>query len=122
MVALLDDPAVAQDDDPVGVAHGREAVGDHDTGAPGHHYVEAGLDLLLGEGINAGGGLVEDEDRRVLQQHARQRDQLALAHRQTRAALADRGVEALGEDGDPVAAADLRAAAATSASVASGRP
>ena len=38
---------------------------------------------------------VQDQDRRVLQQHARDGDALALAARQLHAALADMGVVAL---------------------------
>ena len=41
--------------------------------------VQALLDQRLGEGIDARGGLVEDDHRGVLQQHPRQRDELALA-------------------------------------------
>ena len=42
-----------------------------------------------------------------LQQHARQRDQLPLAHREAAAALADLGFQAVRQAVDPVAAADL---------------
>ena len=41
-----------------------------------------------------------------LHQHAHQRHQLALAHRQARAALADVGVQAVGQRGQPLAVAD----------------
>ena len=108
MVAFLDDPAVLEDDDAVGVLDGGEAVRDHDGRAAVQHDVEAFLDLRLGERIDAGGGLVEDDDGRVLHQHAREGDQLALAHRQRLAVLADLGVaDPFGQGLDPVAAADL---------------
>ena len=48
------------------------------------HHVQPFLDLRLGERIDAGGGLIQDDDGRVLKQHARQGDQLALAHRDPR--------------------------------------
>ena len=57
------------------------------------------------------GRLVEDQDRRVADDRARERDELALSGRQRRAALADLRVEALGQRLDEVERArDLAAA------------
>jgi hypothetical protein len=54
-------------------------VGDHEGGAAFHDLDQGGLDLGLGQRIERAGGLVEDEDRRVLQERARDRQALALA-------------------------------------------
>ena len=51
--------------------------------------VEARLDRGLDLGIERGGRLVQHQDRRVLQDHARDGDALALAARKLHAALAD---------------------------------
>ena len=81
------------------------------------------LDLLLGEGIDAGGRLVEDADRGVLEQQTGEGHELTLAERQAGAALAHICGEALGQVVDPLAAAEMRrAVASTSSSGASGRP
>ena len=93
--AFGDDPALIQDDDPIGPAQRRGAVGDEDGGVPGEHVVERGVDDGLGVAVDRGGGLVEHEDLRANQQHPRQRDALALAARQRRAALADLRVVAV---------------------------
>ena len=63
MVAQLGDPAVVQDDDVVGVADRREAVGDHDGRPPSEEPLQGLLDVKLGLGVDAGRRLVEDEDR-----------------------------------------------------------
>ena len=90
----LDDAAVVEHQDAGGVAHGRKPVRDHEGGAVLHHLVERGLHLHLGGGVERAGRLVEDQDRRVLHQRARDRDALALAAREHAAALADAGLEA----------------------------
>ena len=58
------------------------------------------LDLLLGRGVDRGGGVVEDEDARVGQQRAGDRDPLALAAREREPALADPRVVAVRQLGD----------------------
>ena len=70
MGAVLDDVALLEHDDAVGVAHGGEAVGDEDGGdrpvvaeRPGQHRLE---ELELGPRVEVGGGLIEHEDRRAL--------------------------------------------------------
>ena len=51
--------------------------------------------LRLGVQVDVGGRLVEHEDARVGDQRTREGDQLALAGRELRAALADFGVVAV---------------------------
>ena len=75
------------------------------TVLPSISVVELLLDRRLDFRIERRGRLVEDQDRRVLQQHAGDRDALALAARELDAALADMRVEALapvlvGQPGD----------------------
>src|SRR5262252_4663242 len=55
----LDDVAVVEHQDPGGVAHGREAVRDHEGGTVFHHLVERGLHLRFGRDIERAGGFVE---------------------------------------------------------------
>ena len=65
--AGFDDPALIEDENAIGVADGREPVGDHEGGAALHDLVERQLKLLLGRCVERAGRLVEDQDRRVLQ-------------------------------------------------------
>ena len=55
------------------------------------------LDAPLGVQVDVRGRLVEDEDPRVGDQRAGERDELALAGRELHAALADLGVEPVGQ-------------------------
>ena len=62
-VAPGDDPAVVDDDDVVGQALGLLEVlgGEQDGGAPVDEGVEHGPQLAAGPGVEAGGGLVEEQ-------------------------------------------------------------
>ena len=59
--------------------------------------VQTGLQRLLGTRVDIRRGLVENQDARVGEQHARERDELALARGQGRAALLHHGVVAVGQ-------------------------
>ena len=95
VAAGLDDPAAVDDVDAVGAAHGRQAVGDQERRAAGHQPLQRLLHLRLALGVERAGRLVEQQDRRVLQEGAGDGDPLALAAGQPRAGLADQGVVAL---------------------------
>ena len=100
MGAGLDDPAVVDDEDLVGVADRREPVRD-DQGRPAlEGGVEGALDRGLGLGVEVGGGLVEDDDRGLLEQQPGDGEPLPLAAGEPVAAVADHGVEAVGESTD----------------------
>ena len=92
--ALLHQLAVVQHHDQVGVADRGQAVGDHERGAAHHQVVERVEDHGLGLGVDRRGRLVEDQDRRVADEGARDADALALAARELRAALAELGLVA----------------------------
>ena len=76
---------------------GRQAVGDHERRAALHDRRQRRLDLALGGGVDRRRRLVEDQDARVGDERPRDGDALALAARERVAALADDGVEALGQ-------------------------
>ena len=89
MRALLDDPAVLEHDDQVGVADRREPVRDDERGAAGEETTERPLDLALGADVDRRGGLVEDQDARVGEEGTGEGDELALTEREAGAALAE---------------------------------
>ncbi len=83
----------------------------------------AALDLPLGADVDRARRLVEDQDARVGEQRARERDELALAEREPRAALAELRVVAVLEPRDELVRADgARPRRRSPRGVASGRP
>src|SRR3954463_3569849 len=74
----LDDPAFGKHDDEVGVLHRCEPVRDHENGAMRHQAFDRLLYQALRFSIECTGRFVENQDRWVAQQGARDRDALAL--------------------------------------------
>ena len=64
VIALLDDGAILHDEDDVGLADGREAVGNDEAGSALCHAVEGLLNADLGAGIDRGGCLIQNENGR----------------------------------------------------------
>ena len=100
--ADLDDAAALEHDDRVGAPDRGQPVRDDERRAVHHQVRERLLHEQLRFGVERGGRLVEDQNRRVLQQRARDRDPLALAAREPLAALADRRVVAVRQRRDEV--------------------
>src|SRR5258708_10837106 len=69
--AALEDAAVAQDDDLVGVSHGGGAVRNQNGGAAVHDAAQAREDALFGLRVDAGERIVQDEDARIADNGAR---------------------------------------------------
>jgi hypothetical protein len=112
--SLLDGAAAVEHDERVHPPDRGQPVRDHDRRPVRHQRPERVLDQRFALGIERTGGLVEDQDRRVLQDRARDRDALALAAGELDAALPDQGVVALGQEldelgrvGEPRGAAHL---------------
>src|SRR5207248_3182017 len=97
---------VLEHDDRAGVANRREAVRDDERRAAVQEAAEGVLDLALGADVDRARRLVEDQDARVGEQRARERDELTLAEREAEAALAELGVVSLLEPGDEFVGAD----------------
>ena len=95
-------PAVLEPDDLVGQRDGGLPVGDDHDGrrlVAGAQGVE---DARLHRRVDGAGRVVEDEQPRTPDDGAGQREPLALAAGEGGAALADAGVEPLGQRGDEV--------------------
>ena len=93
--AARDDAAVVEHDDLVRERDRREPVGDDQRRAAPHRLAQAEPDPRLGRRVDRGGRVVEDQDARVDDECARDRDPLALPARERDPALADHGVVAL---------------------------
>jgi hypothetical protein len=85
-------PAALEHDDAVGRPDRREAVRDHQRRPVQGQARQRLLDQTLGLGVDRRGRLVQDQDRRVLQERPRDREPLLLAARQPHAPLADHRV------------------------------
>jgi len=68
MRPLLHDAPVIQHKDAIRAFHRGEAMGDHDGGTACQRLIKSLLNLRLGQRINAGGRLIENQDGRVLQE------------------------------------------------------
>jgi len=77
--APLDDAMIIDHQDLVGVADGAQPVGDDQAGAVCHKRTQALLDKQLGARIHRAGGLVQDEDARVLEDGPSDGQKLAVA-------------------------------------------
>src|SRR4051812_12416352 len=93
-------------DDQAGVADRRETVRDDERRAAVQEPPERTLDLSLGADVDRARRLVEDQDARVGEERARERDELALAEGEAEAALAELGVVAVLEEVDEIVGAD----------------
>src|SRR5437763_607242 len=87
--ALLQNRAVAEDDNLIHAMHGRDAVRDDERRAPAHEFRQRGHDRGFGRRIERARRLVENQDWRIFQECPRDADALALSHAEVPAALAD---------------------------------
>ena len=95
MRPLLHDMPRVDDIDAVGVEYGGKAVCDDKARPPDHETVERRLHDLLALRVERRRRLIEDEDARVFENRARDRDALALTARNAHAAFADLGIVAV---------------------------
>src|SRR5581483_866379 len=63
VAALLDNPAIGDDDNAVIGGKERNPVGDHDNGALPGYLMQLPVDFLSGEAVQRTGCLVDDENR-----------------------------------------------------------
>ena len=102
MAAGFNDVTAFQHHDAIGGADGVEPMGDDERAAADQEPRQGGLDLRLGLRVQVRRGLVEDHQRRVYQESARQGDTLRLPAAEPRTPLADDGLIALGQRADEV--------------------
>ena len=68
VIALLNDPAVADNKDLIRVLNGGQSVGDHDDGFAGRQLRDRALYQMLIFRIDADRCLIQNDDRRILEQ------------------------------------------------------
>jgi len=106
--AGFDDPAVVHHQDPVGGRRLAQPMRHHQSGPVAEHRCGGRVQAAGSGGPGLGRGLVEDHHVRVGQLDAGQRDHLALHGVERMSALADEGVDAVGQVVDPVRADGLQ--------------
>lgn len=89
------DPAALQHDNVVGMLNGGQPVRDDKQRFASGQLRKAPLNLVLVFGVRKGGGFVENDDRRILQNHAGNGDALLFTAREAFARLACGRVVAL---------------------------
>ncbi len=94
MLAIFDDDAILDRDDAVGAADRRKAMRDDDNGAALNDVAHVRLDDALGLVIEGGRRLIEDQDARIADKGAGDRDALPLAARQRHTTFANRRIVA----------------------------
>ena len=77
--SAFDNASMIENENLIGIGHRRQAVRNDERRAAGAQCVEGALDLGLRLGIERARRLIEDQDRRILQDGARDGDALALA-------------------------------------------
>ena len=93
MDAPLDNSSALQDEDFVRGEYGREPVGDQDAGTALDDGIDRILNPALRNRVQGGRGLVEDEQRGILQQDARDGDALLFAAGEFEPAVSHDGVQ-----------------------------
>ena len=96
MRAAGDHPAAVEDHDLVAVEDGRQSVRDHEERTVGRGRGEGLPQERLVAGVQAGGRLVQEQQRRAREQRAGDRQPLALPARQQHPLVADQDVQSPG--------------------------
>ena len=102
MGAALCDTVVRHHQDLIRAADGGQAMGDGDGRAVFGQLGQALLDPALALVVERARGFIQNQDGRVFEEHARDRDALFLSAGQARAALPDKGVIAVRQALDKV--------------------
>ena len=107
MMPFFHNAALIQDVDAVGTADGAEAVGDDDGGASHEEPIEGLLDLDFGDGVDIGGGFIQDQNAGGGEHGTGDADELALAEREIDAAFLNAGLVAIRQGADKIVGVGL---------------
>src|SRR5438552_11089491 len=107
MRSALDDAAVVEHENLIGILHRRNAVRHDEHRASFSDLAQRVKNALLGRRVDGAQRVVENEDWRIANQSARNRRALLLTTGERDSALADNGVQSLRERGDVAGEAGL---------------
>jgi hypothetical protein len=107
MRACLHHPPAVKDHDAAGLPHGVQPVGDDQGGAARQQAIQGGLHRGLTLRVQVGCRFIQDDQRCVDEERARQGDALRLPAAEPRAALADLRVVTLRQRKDELVSARL---------------
>mgnify|MGYP005858839049 FL=1 len=100
--ALLNNLAMVDHDDIIGIPDGAQAVRDDKAGPPLHQAQQRLLDTRLGTRVNTRGRLIKDQDGRVGQNGPSNRQKLALPLTEVACPLREHRLVGLGQLADKV--------------------
>src|SRR5258708_26795793 len=100
MCALLDDLPALEHNNVIGSFDGRETVRDNQSSTTSEETIKSLLHQLFGKGIDVRRRFVEDQDTRVGQESASERDQLALSDAEIESPFPNRRFVTVGELGN----------------------
>ena len=109
MIALLHNDALRQDNDMIRMLHGREPVGHDQHGANTANAGEGVLNEQLCLCVDIGGGLVEDDDRGLVNDGAGKAQELPLSGGEVVAPLPDRLIQTVIQLADKGVGVDVSA-------------
>ena len=102
VIPLFHDLAAVEDEDPVHVPHRRQAVRHDDGGTTLQEVGDRILDQVFRDGVEARGGFVENQDRRIGEDGAGDRHALPLAAGEFDATLPDQRVVSCRKPADEI--------------------
>ena len=100
MFASFDDTSFVEHADEVGMLDGRETMGHDEGGTFGHEVLEGFLNQFLGLGVECRGGLIQYQNRWVLEDSTCDGEALTLTTGEPTAAITDDGVVPFGHASD----------------------
>lgn len=107
---MLCDLAVVNYQDLIGILDGIQAVSNHKQGLTLYQLRNSLLNIAFIVGINTCGSFVQNNDRRILQNTARNRNTLFLTAGKSSAAFSNHGLEPVRQSHDEIIAAGFFAA------------
>src|SRR5258705_5986396 len=99
MSSLLDDAALIQDTDQIGILHRGDAMRNNQAGTVAHNPTKPREDLLLRVRVDRGQGIVEKENPGFSQNRSSDRRSLLLTAGESNAPLADENIISLRKAG-----------------------
>src|ERR1700758_5130658 len=103
MSALFTQAALMEHQNAIRILNGAETMRNHQRGAASQQLVQGFANQQFGLGGHARGGLVENQETRIVRQRSRKINQLTLPDRESRAALVSRSGDSFRKRTDKIA-------------------
>src|SRR5436305_463697 len=98
--SAFDNPTPIQDQNLIGMHDGRQPMCDHDRSSTKHQILQRLLNQSLRRGVNARGRFIQNQNWRIFQERARNREPLFLSHAQLHSTLAHHATQSISQQID----------------------